>query len=401
MFVRKSAAWRGTIIETSDVDLFGEDVIDNPYPAFKALRDAGGVVWLSRYGLYALPRYETAKAALADDDIFISGEGVTMNDQMNIKLRGITLCSDQDSHMAMRKVIAKPLTPTAVRQLTEEIQAEAKGLIERLVTRHTFDGVTDLAQHLPVSIVSRLVGLPEEGREQMLKWSAANFNCFGPMIPRTIEAFGIVGEMIEFAFTQCVPGKLKSDGWAQMIWDAADRGEIRHDQVPGMMNDYMGPSLDTTIAATSNLIVQFAENPDQWDLLRAKPSLLPNAINEGIRRDSPILSFTRLVARDTELCGYHLPQGSRVMPIYASANRDERRYENSDQFDIQRRVSDHLGFGHGVHQCVGNNLARLEIASLFGELIPRVKRFHVGERRRAYVNLLRNYASLEVTIDPA
>lgn len=389
------------IIEESDIDLFDDATIDDPYPAFKQLRDAGGVVWLRRYGLYALPRYETARIALADDDTFISGEGVTMNEQMNSNLRGITLCSDKDAHMAMRKVIARPLAPTAVRQLTEEIQIEARDLVERLVARRTFNGVTDLAQHLPVSIVSRLVGLPEEGREQMLKWSAANFSCFGPMIPRTIEAFAIVGEMLDYALTQCVPGKLKPDGWAQRIWDAADRGEIRHDQAPGMMNDYMGPSLDTTISATSNLIVQFAENPDQWDLLRERPSLLPNAINEGIRRDSPILSFTRLVASDTRLGGYDLPQGSRVMPMYAAANRDERHYEDPDRFDIQRKVSDHLGFGHGVHQCVGNNLARLEIASLFRELIPRVKRFHIGERRRASVNLLRIYARLDVTIDPA
>ena len=391
----------GLAIATSDADFFAEEVMDDPYPVFRQLRDAGGVVWLDRYGLYALPRYETVKAALADDETFISGEGVTMNDQMNANLRGITLCSDSDAHAAMRKVIAKPLTPTAIKQLTEEIQIEAKGLIEKLVERRTFDGVSDLAQHLPVTIVSRLVGLPEEGREQMLKWSAANFNCFGPMIPRTIEAFEIVGEMIEYAFNQCVPGKLKPDGWAQMIWDAADRGEIRHDQVPGMMNDYMGPSLDTTIAATSNLLVQFAENPDQWDCLREKPALLPNAINEGIRRDSPILSFTRLVAKDTELCGYRLPKGARVMPIYASGNRDERHYPDPDRFDIERKVGDHLGFGHGVHQCVGSNLARLEIMSLFREMIPRVKRFHIGKRKRAFVNLLRIYASLEVTIEPA
>lgn len=389
------------LVENSDVDLFEDAVMDDPYPAFKQLRDLGGVVWLNRYGMYALPRYDTAKAALADDVTFVSGEGVTMNDQMNANLRGITLCSDQDAHMAMRRIIAKPLSPLAVKQLTEEIRAEARHLVERLVERRTFDGVTDLAQHLPVTIVSRLVGLPEDGREQMLKWSAANFNCFGPINPRTIEAFDVVGEMLEYAFTQCIPGRLKPDGWAQMIWDAADRGEIRHEQVPGMMNDYMGPSLDTTISAISNLIVQFADNPDQWDLLREKPSLLPNAINEGIRRDSPILSFTRLVANDTELCGYHLPKGSRVMPMYASGNRDERRYEDPDRFDIGRKAGDHLGFGHGVHQCVGNNLARLEIMSIFRELIPRVRRFHVGNRRRAFVNLLRLYANLEVTVELA
>jgi cytochrome P450 len=388
-------------IPSSNVDLFREDVLDEPYDAYRELRNQGGVVWLDRYGVYALPRYDTANAALADDKTFISGEGVCMNDQMNSNLKGITLCSDGDEHMAMRKVIAKPLSPAALKELTEAIQMEAKAVVERLIERRSFDGVTDLAQHLPVTIVSRLVGLPEQGREQMLKWSAANFNSFGPINTSTLQSFEIVKEMIDCAFTQCVPGKLTPDGWAQGIWDAADRGEIRHDQAPGMMNDYMGPSLDTTISATSNLIVQFAENPDQWELLREKPTLLPNAINESVRLDSPIQAFTRYVSKDTELCGYQLKQGWRVMTMYASANRDERHYNNPERFDIERQAQDHIGFGFGAHHCVGSNLARLEMISLFRELIPRVSRWHVGVRKRAGVQLLRLYKSLEVSVELA
>lgn len=385
----------------SDIDLFTDEALAEPYDLYRELRDLGGAVWLSRYNMYALARFDTVKTALADDTTFVSGEGVTMNQEMNRNLKGGTLCSDGEAHLAMRRVIAKPISPVALKKLTEMIEDEATALVDRLVTAKRFDGVTDFAQYLPITIVSNLVGLPDEGREHMLEWAAANFNCFGPLNPRTIEAFEIVGEMIHYAFNECVPGKLKKDGWAQAIWDAADRGEIRHEQCPSMMNDYMGPSLDTTIAAASNLIVQFAENPDQWDLLRDNPALLPNAINEGVRLDSPILTFGRYVAKDTELCGYPLAAGSRVLTIFASANRDERRWEDPERFDIRRKVSDHVGFGHGAHQCVGSNLARLEISSLFRALLPRVKRFHVGKRQRAINNMMRIYKNIDVTVEAA
>ncbi len=134
------------------------------------------------------------------------------------------------------------------------------------------------ALHLPVSIVSNLVGLPEAGRERMIEWAHANFDCFGPMNERTQNAFPIVQEMVGYAFNECVPGKLKPGGWAAGIWAAAERGETPIEKPPLMMNDYMGPSLDTTIFAIGSMIWLFARNPSQWTLLRERPDLMRNAI---------------------------------------------------------------------------------------------------------------------------
>ena len=267
----------------SDVDLFSDEALLNPYPIYEQLREMGPVVWLSRLGFFILTRYHDVRGALGNAEVFCSGQGVMMNERMNETLRGIVLCSDGAAHDAMRKVLIAPLLPKALKELTDRITTEAETLVERLVEKKHFDAATDLAQHLPVTIVSELVGLPEEGRERMLVWAPANFDCFGPINQRTLDAFPIVEEMVRFAFEDCVPGKLKPDGWAQRIWDAAERGEIHHDQCPVMMNDYMGPSLDTTIFATQSAIRLFAENPDQWRILREKPSLIPNAVNEVVR----------------------------------------------------------------------------------------------------------------------
>ncbi|MBC2665701.1 cytochrome P450 [Novosphingobium flavum] len=385
-------------VPVSDVDLFSEEVISDPYRAYSNFRSLGPVVWLTQCSCYFLTRFSEIHAALGDWKTFTSAQGVTLNDQMNAALRGGVLCSDPPEHDAIRKVLIKPLMPNALRDLSDKITSEAEGLVDRLVAKGSFDAATELAQHLPVTIVSDLVGLPEEGREKMLEWAAANFQCFGPLNDRTLAAFPTAQGMVDYAFTQCVPGKLKPGGWASMIWDAADRGEISHDQCGPMMNDYMGPSLDTTIFATSSAVWLFAQNPDQWDILCANPQLIPNAVNEVIRVESPIQNFSRVLTRDFSVGGAVLPAGSRIIVSYGCANRDPDKWAAPDRFDVRRRAMDHVGFGHGVHRCIGNNLARMEIAALLTALTKRVKRFKVVNAERHIINVLRGFKKLEVSV---
>lgn len=389
---------RPLYMPTSDADLFSEETLADPYPIYTELREQGGAVWLNKLDMFILTRFDDVLNALDDSITFTSARGVMMNDRMNDTLRGIVLCSDDPEHAAMRKVLIAPLLPRELKALTERITDEAEGLVDRLVAKGRFDAATEFAQYLPITIVSELVGLPDAGRERMLDWASANFDCFGPMNQRTLDAFPTVEEMVGYAFTECVPGKLKPGGWAARIWDAAERGEIRHEQCPIMMNDYMGPSLDTTIFATSAAIMLLANNPDQWDVLRENPSIIPNAVNEIIRMESPIQNFSRVVTRDVAIDGVILPAGSRVIMSYGAANRDPRKWEDPDRFDVRRRAMDHLGFGHGVHQCLGNNLARMEIAALLTALAKRVKRIELHSSERHINNVLRGFRHLDVTV---
>jgi cytochrome P450 len=384
---------------TSDIDLFDPAVLENPYPHYSALRAAGGAVWLEKLGMFVLTRYAGVKQALEDWQSFSSAGGVTMNAEMNEKLRGGLLCSDPPQHDVLRKIIERPLTPKAIAELRQKVTDEAEGLVERLCAKGTFDAATELSTYLPITLVSDLVGLPPEGRERMLVWASANFDCFGPINPRTTAAMPIVGEMVNYAFTQCVPGKLKPGGWAQMIWDAADRGEIDKAICPFLMNDYMGPALDTTIFATTNAIWLFAQHPEQWDLIRENPQMIPQAINEILRLESPIQNFSRYVTKDVEVEGVMLPAGSRAIVSYASANRDERFWTNPELFDVTREGNArHLAFGFGEHQCVGSNLARLEMRALLTALAKRVKRIEVKSMRRGLNNVLRGIESCVVSI---
>lgn len=384
----------------SDLVLYTDEALENPYPIYQELRDMRGPVWLTAYGAYVLSRYDHVRTALEDHEVFSSASGVSMNEPMNEALSNGLLCSDPPRHNVLRAIIERPLLPQQLNALRTEIMEEAERHVEKLTQKKSFEVVTELAQHLPVTIVSNLVGLPEAGRERMLDWAPANFNCFGPLDnKRTQSAFPIVEEMVKYALEECVPEKLKPGGWAAQIWEAADRGEISHDVCPFLMNDYMGPSLDTTIFAATSAIWLFAEHPEQWDALRNKTALIPNATNEVIRIESPIQSFSRVTTRDHEMSGHTMPKGSRVIVLYGSANRDERHWDNPEQFDIQRRgVHEHLGFGFGEHQCVGNNLARLEIRALLLALAKRVKRFELKNVEWAKNNTLHGIARCEVNI---
>ena len=396
MQTKKIAA--ASSVPVYDVDIYAEAVILDPYDHYRAIRDLGPAVWLSASEVWVMGRYTDVVAALRDHRRFSSARGVAVSEATNRIALGTTISSDPPRHDELRKLIAAPLTPGAVASLRPQIAAAAEELVERLCASGRFDAATDLAQHLPMTIVSHMVGLPEAGRENMLSWAAATFDLFGPENARTIAARPIVADMRAYAASLAARDKVKTASWADRLLDHVDSGAIPLEQFSTLLRDYLGPSLDTTIFATSSLIWLFAQHPEQWKLVRSDPKLIRNAINEAVRLESPIRGFTRSLTEDVDLDGTVMPKGARVLLLYASANRDDRKWERPEEFDVRRRVVDQVGFGFGVHSCAGMHLARLEIECLVEALIPRVERFELGEPVRAVNNTLRGFASLPVSV---
>lgn len=385
-------------VPRSDVDLFADDVLDDPYPHLRALRDAGPVVWLDAHDVYAVTRHAGARAVLDDHETFISGEGVGLNEFINAGGRGTTLMSDGADHTCQRDIIGRPLTPRALAALRPDAQAIADALVDGLVRRAHVDAVTDLAEVLPATWVPDLLGWPADGRDRLLAWGAASFDGLGPLNDRAVAAGDGLIEMT--AHAQRLAGSTLPDGsFAARILQAADRGEIAQSRCPMMIIDYLAPSLDTTISAIGNAVWLFATNPDQWQLLRAEPHRIKGALNEALRLESPISCFARVARRDAEVGGVGIPAGSRVMVSFASANRDERRWDDPERFDITRESAGHLAFGHGEHACVGMGLARLEGTAVLAALVERVATIELdGPPRRKRNNLIRSFRSLPVTL---
>lgn len=384
-----------------DVDLYSDEVLLDPYPHYKALRDLGAVVWLPRNDLHAVARFEDVRAALRNPAVFSSAQGVAANDHVNIISRGTTLASDAPLHDRLRAVIAAPLLPRALEEIAPAIRTEARRLVDELVARGQFDAVSDLAQHLPLTIVSKLVGLEDYGRGSMLRWAAATFNVLGSMNARACTALKDVQEMRAYLGGDEIRSRLRPGSWGDRIFAAADRGEVEPERCPVLMRDYLGPSLDTTIFATANLVLLFGRHPAQWDLVRSDPALIPNAINEALRLESPVRGFTRHLAADATIGALTIPRESRVLLLYGSANRDERKWQEPERFDVKRRANDHLGFGNGTHMCAGLHLARLEMTALLEVLVERVASFEIGEPVLALNNVLRGLASLPVRVKQA
>ena len=384
-----------------DGDFWSDAVILDPYPVYRRLRDAGPAVWLTRHQAWALTHHDVVRAALGTPGVFSSARGCMMNEPMNTAFAGNILCTDDPEHGDMRKVFALPLLPGTVGRLKARMEELAAEKVADLLARPRFDAVTDLAHHLPLSVVAELVGLPEDGRRHMLDWAAASFDAFGPLdSPRTLSGIQIARQA--GAYTRGIdPDRLSPGSWGKALFEAARDGRITEDQARSMMMGYVAPALDTTINATSSAIWLFAQNPDQWHLLRANPDLIPSAINEVVRMESPIRAFSRYVTQDFAIGDVVLEQGARALMLYACANRDERAYPLPDRFDITRNPRDHLGFGYGVHTCAGMHLAKLELTVILQALIARVSGFDLIEEHRLPHNTLRGLNRLIVRARPA
>lgn len=385
---------------TTDIDIYGDATLLDPYPVYDQLRELGPVVWMDAYGAYVITRFEEARAALRAWTVFASGRGVFMNEPSNERLGGqVMLCTDGDHHTRLRRVVAAPLTPKALEEIRGYIDQEAASLVARLVTAGSFDAATELAEYLPVTIVSELVGVPDEGRERMIEWGTAVFNTVGPFNDRALASLPAVVELTEFVERRCVPGQLRDDGWAAGVWRAVDTGFLAPHEPPALMNDYLGPALDTTINGTTNLMWLLSHHPDQWDRLRADPALIPNAIDEALRMESPIQSFSRCTTEETELGGVTIPAESRVVVSFGCANRDPLAFDDPVRFDVGRtNASEHLALGHGRHACPGGHLAKMEIRALLFELVQRVARIEPVDEHRRLNNIIRGLDRLVVRV---
>jgi cytochrome P450 len=389
------------VTPTYNVDLYAADALADPYEHYRKLRDLGPVVWLEAHDVHVVARDAEVRTVLEHPETFCSGQGVGLNDFINEGGRGTTLMSDGAQHRRLRSVIGQPLTPKALAELRPDADRLATELVDDLVTRGRFDAVTDLAEVLPASWVPDLLGWPAEGRDRLLDWAAATFDCLGPLNERVVAAGEDLLAMSAYA-QRVASSSLPEGSMAAGILEAAARGDLEPEQCPMAIIDYLGPSLDTTVAALGNAIWLFATHPDQWARLCREPARIKQAFNEVLRLESPINGFTRVTTAPTELGGVALPAGTRILVSFASANRDERRWDAPEVFDITRNSAGQVAFGVGVHACVGMGLARLEAAAVLGALVARVERFElVGTPVRKPNNLIRSFAELPVTVHPA
>lgn len=391
-----------TITLPSDLDLFSDENLTDPYPVYRALRDEAPAVWLERVGCWAVTRYDGVREVLGDWERFSAAQGVGMNDEVNTATQGTILASDPPLHDTLRGVLAESLSPRAIKSLSGSISEQAHRLVDSLVQDGGFDAIGQLARVFPPSIVADLIGFPQDVRPRLLPWGDGVFNALGPVNDRMTSAMPLLQEL--YGWVYGIQGSDLAEGsMGRAVYDAADRGVIDHASAPQLLVAYTAAAMDTTINAIGSAVWLFSTHPEQWDALRADRSLIPAAFNEVLRFESPVHVFTRVATRDLAIDGTPIAEGDRLMVLYASANRDERHFgDTADEFDITRDASDQLAFGYGLHGCAGQGFARMEAHALFEALADRVERFEpAGTPKRHLNNFVRGLETLPVTIRKA
>jgi cytochrome P450 len=290
----------------------------------------------------------------------------------------------------------------ALRKVMPEWQAKAEVLVKGLVGQGTFDAVPALAEAFPLSVFPDLIGLREDGREYLIPYGTVAFNAFGPRNALLAESMEAAHVATEWVAESCKRDHLRPDGWGAQVYEAADRGECSNDEAERLVRSFLTAGVDTTVNGIGTAIHAFAQFPDEWQRLRADPSLLKKAVEESLRWGGTVQTFFRTTARNVEVAGGAIPEGAKVLLFLAAANRDPRRWDDPDRFDITRQSSGHVGFGFGIHQCLGQMVARMEAEALIGAMIPRVSEIRAaGPIRRRLNNTLHAIGALPVEFIPA
>ncbi|HVC63225.1 MAG TPA: cytochrome P450 [Acetobacteraceae bacterium] len=339
---------------------------------------------------------------LLDWGSFTSARGVGLSDFAREKpwrLPSLLLETDPPLHDRTRKLMDRVLSPAAVRALRADFARAADALIDDLLARGSFDAVRDLAEAYPLTVFPDAVGMPRENRRFLLPYGNMVFNSFGPRNEFFEAAVRDAEPVLQWVQAQSLRNALTPAGFGAAIHAAVDTGEVTADEAAVLVRSLLTAGVDTTVNGIGAAVYCLARFPAAFARLRADPSLARMAFEEAVRLESPVQTFFRTTTRDVEIGDETIGEGRKVLMFLGAANRDPRRWEQPDDYDITRRNAGHVGFGTGIHGCVGAVLARLEGELVLSALARKVASIEIsGEPRRRYNNTLRGMASLPVTV---
>lgn len=389
-------------IPVLNIDVFAPAFFDDPYPVHAVMRDAGPAVFLDQYGIYAVARHAEVRAVLTDWAAFSSASGVGLADfrkEPPWRLPSLVLETDPPFHDRTRAVLSRVLSASALKTLRERFAIEADLLIDRLLSVGSFDAIPDLAEAYPLTVFPDAIGMSPDNRHYLLPYGNMVFNSFGPRNALFENSVRDAAEVVTWVLAQSQRANLAPIGFGADIYAAADRGELTAEEAPQVVRSLLTAGVDTTVSALSAALDALAHNPDQFGLLRANPALARNAFEEAVRLETPVQTFFRTTTREVSVGGATIPAGKKVLVFMGSANRDPRKWDRPDTYDITRNPTVHVGYGAGVHVCVGMLLARMEGQSVLSALARKVTAIvPAGAPVRRHNNTLRSLASLPVRL---
>jgi cytochrome P450 len=391
----------------SDFDPFDVKTLDHPYDSHASMRDSSAVHFLTRYGTYALFRYEDVKAALSDWNVFSSAAGAGLGDIRRPdawRPGGPIVEVDPPVHTSVRRALMRILSPAVIRAWRAEFVRKAEVLAEQLIQQRSLDGVVDVAEPYIFDVFPAALGMRsrDDAREKLLRIGELNFEGMGPKNERFAEAERKMAPFAEWYESSFQRANMVDGGFGAQIFEAGDRGEIDPAIAPGLVRSFLRGGMDTTIATIGHTLWLLATRPAQWAAVRKDLSLIKSAFEETMRFETPIQTVYRTTTRRVNFQGVMLEAETKVQLFLGSANRDPRRWREGDVFDIFRQPHGHVALGFGVHNCIGQMLARMEGEAILTALLSRVSHLEMdGEPERRINNNLRSLRRLPLRIIPA
>jgi len=397
-----------------EFDPFSDDFFNDPTDIYRRLRDEAPVYFNERYGFYALSRFADVVSAHRDVAAFSSAHGIELFMLLNAAPEEVAsyrsiIMMDPPEHDRMRALVSRVFTPRAIAGLEPMIREVIRGFLDQVDPTH-FDAVADFAALFPVEVISRMLGVPEADRQQIRLWIDEGLHREPGQqepSPQNLEAMlGSGSYFYELAVSKRADPA--DDMLSRLTQVTVDRGDgtqtgLDDAEIAGFATLLGGAGAETVTKLVGNAVVLFGQHPDQWDRVRRDPDAIPGAVEEILRYLPPSQYQGRFSLEDREFDGVTLPAGFPVLLITGAATRDPRAFDRPDDFDIGRPPSLSIGFGHGVHSCLGAALARAESRIAIEELAARWPRLEVdgaGLRRVQMANVA-GYSNVPVRPEPA
>jgi cytochrome P450 len=392
----------------SDVyyDPFDFEIDTDPYPIWKRLREERPLYYNERYDFYALSRFEDVERALVDWRTYSSAKGTVLElIKSGVEIpRGSIIFEDPPDHDLYRGLLSRVFTPRKMGAIEPKVREYCARCLDPLVGTGGFDFIRDLGAQMPMRTIGMLLGIPEQDQESLRDRIDEGLRLEeGTMPDVDLETRGYNQSE---AFAQYIDWRAEhpsDDLMTELLLaefeDAkGTRRQLTRDELLGYINLLAGAGNETTTRLIGWTGKVLAEHPDQRRQLVEDRSLVPNAIEELLRFEPPSPVQARYVTKDVGHHGQAVPEGSAILLLNASGNRDERKFSDPDRFDIHRTIDHHLAFGYGTHFCLGAALARLEGRVALDEVLTRFPTWKVDwdNAVQARTSTVRGWESLPV-----
>jgi cytochrome P450 len=366
------------MVTVTQYDPFAAEVKENPYPFYAWLRREAPVYHNEERDIWALSRYRDIAAALKNHQVFSSAQGVGP-ERVTVPMM---ITKDPPDHTRLRSLVNRAFTPRMIAQMEDRIREIIRHLLGAALDRGSFDLVRDVAEPLPVIVIAEMLGVDSDHRDAFKRWSDDTIGVLGGSPDFDVNQYLQTWQEFKGYFLEMIEQRRadpKDDLITRLVTAQEEGSGLTQTEILNFNLLLLVAGNETTTNLITNGALALLEHRDEGLKLRDRPELIPSAVEECLRYDSPIQASFRTTTQDVDIDGVTIPADSKVMLLYGSANRDEEVFDEPNRFNVEREPNNHIAFAVGIHYCLGAPLARLEARLALEEVLAHMRDIRLDE----------------------